>query len=272
MGNGRSIDPAPPPDPCPGKTRAINDLNGRIRELSDRINDISEQKMNLDRNYQSVSGQLTTTQQNLSASQASDLLHTQQRDNYNRLYTRDETVTIPALTTERDGLIAIRDQLITELGQSVSSNQMANTLGATVTASNQVATQANVALNLDNLHTKEKLYAGIRVQNASLLNKYNEIQNKFTTDDQKSFYEEQQVEFMNSMNTTFSIIYVLLFVILALLLFVTKNEKNLYFYKIPVLLSFMLFPFLAIFVIDGGITVLKYIYAFVNVNAYRNDY
>jgi len=145
-------------------------------------------------------------------------------------------------------------------------------LGAMVTTSNQLATQTNVALNLDNLHTKEKLYAGIRVQNASLLNKYNEIQNKFTTDDQKSFYEQQQVDFMNSMNTTFSIIYVLLFVILALLLFVTKNERNLYFYKIPMLLLFILFPFLALFVIDGGIAVLKYIYAFVNVNAYTNNY
>lgn len=265
MGNGGSAPRFEPVDPCPKQTRKIRDLNDRIRDLSNRINDLNRQ-------YQSVAGQLTTTRQDLSVSQAADLLHTQERDNYNRLYTKHETVTIPALTTERDGLIAIRNQLITELGQSVSSNQMANTLGATVATSNQLATQANVALNLDNLHTKEKLYAGVRVQNASLLNKYTEIQNKFTTDDQKSFYEQQQVDFMNSMNTTFSIVYVLLFIILALLLFVTKNERNLYFYKIPVLILFLLFPFLALFVIDGGIAVLKYIYAFVNVNAYTNNY
>jgi len=272
MGNRGSAPRWQPPDPCPGKTREIRDLNGRIRDLSNRINDLNNQNWNLNREYQSVAGQLTTTRQDLSASQASDQQHTQERDNYNRLYTKHETVTIPALTTERDGLIAIRNQLITELGQSVSSNQMANILGATVATSNQLATQENVALNLDNLHTKEKLYAGVRVQNASLLNKYTEIQNKFTTDDQKSFYEQQQVDFMNSMNTTFSIVYVLLFIILALLLFVTKNERNLYSYKIPVLILFLLFPFLALFVIDGGIAVLKYIYAFVNVNAYTNNY
>jgi hypothetical protein len=271
-GGGSRFSPPPVPDPCPGKTREINALSGMIGDLSNRIRTLSQQVWRLNNDYQSVSGQLTTTQQNLSASQASDLLHTQERDNYNSLYTKDETVTIPALKTERDALIARRDQLIMELAQSVSSNQVSNTYGSAAVTSGESSTQKNVALDLDNLHTKEKLYAGVRVQNASLLNKYNEIQNKFTTDDQKSFYEEQQVEFMSSMNTALSIIYVLFFVILVLLLFVTKNEKNLYFYKIPVLLSFMLFPFLAIFVIDGGIAVLKYIYAFINVNAYRNDY
>jgi chaperonin cofactor prefoldin len=264
MGGGSSRAPEPI-DPCPGKTRAIRDLNDRINDLNNRI-------WNLSNAYQSISGQFAISQQNLSASQASDEQHTRERDNYNRLYTNDETVTIPALTTERDLLIAIRDRLMVELGQSATSNQMANELGTALTNANQLSSDANVALDLDNLHTKEKLYAGIRLQNETLRNKYNEIQNHFTTDDQKSFYQQQQVDFMNSLNNWLSLVYILLFVILALLLFVTKNEKNLYFYKLPVLILFLIAPFLLPFFIDNGISVLRYIHAFVNVNAYTNEY
>jgi hypothetical protein len=252
-------------DPCPGKTRAIDDLRGQVNSLNNNLYNLNNSYNNLNAEYNSVSGQLNT-------SLASDAAHTQALNNLQILYNKDENVTIPSLKTERDGLIAIRNLLTTQLGQSASANLTANAHADAATNSGNFAIDANVALDLDNLNTKEKLYSGIRVQNTTLLNKFNEIQNNFTTDDQKSFYEQQQVDFINSANTVLSFVYLLFFIVLALLLFVPKNEKNLYSYKIPVLILFLIFPFVALFLIDIFISTISYLYAFVNVNAYTKDY
>jgi len=115
-------------------------------------------------------------------------------------------------------------------------------------------------------------YSGIKMQNNTIMKKYKDIQNKFSTDDQKVFYENQQIDVLNSVNNILFIIYIFLIVVLIALLFIVKNERNLYYYKIPVLLVFLIYPFVALLLFDLLVYIGKMIYTMMNGNAYTNDY
>jgi hypothetical protein len=162
MGSGRSR--LPPPDPIGDLHREIRGLNDRVNVLNNHINNLN----NIDRVKQRA---INNLKDNLRISNNSDILHTGERDNYNRLYTADETVTIPALVTERDTLIAIRDDLYTKLGKSESSNKMTNDAAQTLADNTTQLSSQTVALDLQNYDTKLKLYEGIRVQNRTLMEK-----------------------------------------------------------------------------------------------------
>jgi hypothetical protein len=263
MGSGRSR--LPPPDPIGDLHREIRGLNDRVNDLNNHINNLN----NIDRVKQRA---INNLRDNLRISNNSDILHTGERDNYNRLYTADETVTIPALVTERDTLIAIRDDLYTKLGKSESSNKMTNDAAQTLADNTTQLSSQTVALDLQNYDTKLKLYEGIRVQNRTLMEKNDEIQGKFNADDQKVFYQSQLVEFLNKLNNGFSIIYLFLYVILILLLFLIKNPGDFYYYKLPLVIGFFIYPFIAIYLIDFVIYFFDFAYSVINANAYTNNY
>ena len=263
MGGGRSR--LPPPDPIGDLNREIRGLNNRVNDLNNHINNLN----NIDRVKQRS---IDNLKDNLRISNNSDILHTGERDNYNRLYTNDETVVIPALVSERDTLIAIRDDLYTKLGKSESSNKMTNDAAQTLADNTTQLSSRTVALDLQNYDTKLKLYEGIRVQNRTLMEKNDEIQGKFNADDQKVFYQSQLVEFLNKLNNGFSIIYLFLYVILILLLFLIKNPGDFYYYKLPLVIGFFIYPFIAIYFIDFVIYFFDFAYSVINAIAYTNNY
>lgn len=263
MGGGGSR--LPPPDPIGDLRREIRGLNNRVNELNNNINYLTDVNRIKQRAIDSLDN-------SLQISKNSDILHIRERDNYNRLYINDETVVIPALVSERDTLIAIRDELYAKLGESESSNKMTNDAAKTLADTANKVSGTAVALDINNLETKDKLYKGIRVQNRTLMEKNDEIQGKFNADDQKVFYQSQLVEFLNKLNNGFSIIYVFMYVILILLLFLIKNPNDFYYYKLPIVIGFLIYPFIAIYFIDFVIYFFSFAYSVINANAYTNNY
>lgn len=265
MGGRGSRPIPPPPDPCEYVKRQRDDNRNAYFQKEREWAEVTHR-------YNVTSNELSQKAQALTASENSDRYHAGEMNRFKGLYNVDETQVIPALTAERDTLTAIVDRLRTSLGQSEYSNLIGGQLAALVTEARAELSDETVALSLDNIATKDKLYSGIRVQNNTFLNKYNEIENKFTTDDQKVFYEKQQVEFMNSLNSILSIIYVVCFIVLLSLLFFVKNENSFYYYKLPLLLGFLLYPVFIMILIDAVIYILQLAYAAANSNAYTNDY
>lgn len=251
MGNNRSsvrapeirIPPLPPPPRLPDFSSIQNKLTSQVTDLQNRTNDIINKQRNTERALAAankkvgdLTNQVSLLQQQLDASIASDKQHTQQMFMWQSKY-NDAVTQINALTAE--------------IAQLKTQIQILTKTNASLTVSNDVSSKmANAAININeemtNQYGKEGLtgmvnnmnqmlnqnthamYDAARAQNNTLDATYQEMKNKYTTDNQKIVYQLGQSDYLNHLYFYLLITYYVLFLLFAYLFYKINNGLSIY--------------------------------------------
>jgi hypothetical protein len=112
----------------------------------------------------------------------------------------------------------------------------------------------------------KNFYNSIVNQNKQLDAEIQNYKNNYSTDDQKVFYQSQQVDYLNLFNSYLFIIYYALFLVLCYFLYYSKTLSK--YMRIGMVILILLYPFIIMTVEKNIFVVLMYIFAIINGNAY----
>jgi hypothetical protein len=116
----------------------------------------------------------------------------------------------------------------------------------------------------------KNFYNSIVNQNKQLDAEIQNYKNNYSTDDQKVFYQSQQVDYLNLFNSYLFIIYYALFLVLCYFLYYSKTLSK--YMRIGMVILITLYPFIIMTVEKNIFVVLMYIFAVINGNAYIKNY
>jgi DNA repair exonuclease SbcCD ATPase subunit len=232
---GRNSRPSPPPPPrtiwlpAPPPEIIYNyvDYRNEINNLQNNINQLNQNIADLT----SYISEAKTKNSNIEK-QNSEYIN----DIYNK---ENEIIT---LTYERDQLINnlnIAKQQYDNLQNSISlADDQLNVVKsqATSLSSNYLKT------TLDTINSQNRIYQSIKSQNDTLLKnkKLKELNKEYRTNDQKSFYQFKNNDFLNFLNIILFLLYFVLVAILTYILY--RNNMNFLIILISVLF-FISYPF-----------------------------
>jgi hypothetical protein len=116
----------------------------------------------------------------------------------------------------------------------------------------------------------KNFYNSIVNQNKQLDAEIQNYKNNYSTDDQKVFYQSQQVDYLNLFNSYLFIIYYALFLVLCYFLYYSKTLSK--YMRIGMVILITLYPFIIMTIEKNIFVVLMYIFAVINGNAYIKNY
>ena len=111
-------------------------------------------------------------------------------------------------------------------------------------------------------------YNSIVNQNSQLDYETQKYKNIYSTDQQKSNYQSQQLDVMNTWNSYLFIIYYVFVLILCYFLYYSKTL--LIYMKVSILLSLLLYPFIINTIETNLYNAIRYTFAIINGNVYTN--
>ena len=113
------------------------------------------------------------------------------------------------------------------------------------------------------------IYNGIVEQNRMLSEKMNHLKDSFTTDDQKVFYENQQLDYLLNIKSILFIFYFILVAILLVILFIVNRNDNVSkIWKAVILILFIAYPYIIGTIENAAYTVVIFMYSMLNGDAY----
>lgn len=113
-------------------------------------------------------------------------------------------------------------------------------------------------------------YNSIVNQNKQLDAEMQRYKNNYSTDEQKVYYQSQQVFYLNYFNSFLFIIYYALLLILCYFLYYSKTLSK--YMRIGMVVGLTLFPFFIMMFEKIAFSILMYIFAVINGNAYIKNY
>jgi hypothetical protein len=128
-------------------------------------------------------------------------------------------------------------------------------------------TEAVVKLtgNLD-----QNYYNSIVNQNNQLDVEIQQYKNNYSTDDQKVFYQSQQVDYLNLFNSYLFIIYYAFLIIFCYFLYYSKTLSA--YMRIGIVLLLILYPFFIMMIEKNIYNTVMYIFSIINGIAYTKNY
>jgi len=114
-------------------------------------------------------------------------------------------------------------------------------------------------------------YDDIVKENQLLTNKKNSIKDVYQSGDQKSYYESKQVNYLLTINSALFWFYYIILILFTYVIFYINESMSKYL-KIAILLLCISYPFIINPVEIFLYQVYKITMAFINVNAYTNNY
>ena len=106
-------------------------------------------------------------------------------------------------------------------------------------------------------------------QNAALSNTIQNMDELYSTNDQKVNYQSAQIDFLNTVNTALYYVYFALLIVVAFILLFNMSTYNIYIRGLIALL-FMAFPFIIGYIESVGYIVYNYTYSVLNGNVYTS--
>lgn len=113
-------------------------------------------------------------------------------------------------------------------------------------------------------------YNSIANQNKQMDTEIQKNKNNYSTDDQKVYYQSQQVDYLNLFNSYLFIIFYSLLIILCYFLYYSKTLSN--YMKIGMIVGLTLFPFIIMTIEKNAYNTIMYIFAIINGIAYTKNY
>jgi uncharacterized coiled-coil protein SlyX len=217
-GGGRLVIRIPIPVPQ-WKWNRIWELEGRIAVLNSRISNlnwiINSQRSRLGQLYAQATGLYKETE--------------------------EKRLKIDQLTTERDGLIQQKKDLENQLAQIKLSTDLANTQTKISTAQNASLASDYVKISADTTEKQQELFNAIKIQNNALVDTYSNENQGNRTNDQRIYYQQEQMNFINNINLGLFIIY---FILLLVCLYILYYKQSISIYiKLAILVGIVLYPF-----------------------------
>jgi hypothetical protein len=111
-------------------------------------------------------------------------------------------------------------------------------------------------------------YNSIVNQNSQLDYETQKYKNIYSTDQQKSNYQSQQLDVLNTWNSYLFIIYYVFVLILCYFLYYSNTLLN--YMKVSILLSLLLYPFIINTIETNLYNAIRYTFAIINGNVYTN--
>jgi len=121
----------------------------------------------------------------------------------------------------------------------------------------------NITSNLD-----YNYYNSVVNQNKQLDTVIQNYKNNYSTDDQKVYYQSQQVDILNKWNSYLFILYYALILILCYFLYYSNSV--LIYMKIGIVLSLLLYPYFIMMIQQKTYDAIRYIFSIINGNVYTN--
>lgn len=116
---------------------------------------------------------------------------------------------------------------------------------------------------------EQELLKEYETKNQTLRQQLGNHESDIVTNDRKTFYEEENVEILQSRYTTFLIIYCVLFVAFILYLFLGKGSSFYSFrFRIGILLFFILYPLFIDYIVFGFLRLVTRLYHALPKNVY----
>jgi hypothetical protein len=233
MGGGNSRQsrpPPPPPSPPPPRQIIYNyvDYRNQINNLQNNINQINQNIANLN--------------SDISQAQTKDSNILNQNKDF-KIDISNKEIQVKSLTYERDQLIDnlnILKQQYDKLQNSISlADEHLNIAKSQVTS----LTSDYLKTSLDTINSQNQIYDSIKSQNNTLLKnkKQKETNKEYRTNDQKSNYQIENNDFLNFINI---ILFLLYFVLVALLTYTLIRNKIDLYVMLLYLLLFITYPFI----------------------------
>jgi hypothetical protein len=153
---------------------------------------------------------------------------------------------IEELIIERDGLLNDKKRLEEELAQLRLSIGLANKENQIWQKENERLAKDYLTLTDDTTKRKQDIFNSIKVQNNLLLKTHTNMNSEYRTNDQKSFYQNEQMNFINLINFLFLIVY---FILVLVFLYIIYYKPSITIYKkIFYAISLVLYPFLIMYI------------------------
>ena len=129
--------------------------------------------------------------------------------------------------------------------------------------------QSNAVVQLTG-NLDRNFYNSIVNQNNQLDAEMQRYKNNYSTDEQKVYYQSQQVFYLNYFNSFLFIIYYALLLILCYFLYYSKTLSK--YMRTGMVVGLTLFPFFIMMIEKIAFSILMYIFAVINGNAYIKNY
>ena len=150
-----------------------------------------------------------------------------------------------------------------------NSINVADEVGVALIEDRQNVRAKLTKLFVDNTKKPIDVYNQIVNQNRILNEKIDNLKDKFTVGDQKSFYESQQLDYLLNVKTTLYFFYYALVIILLVILFIVNRNDNVSkVWKLVILLLFIAYPY-AVGIIESWLYSVGILaYSIINGDAY----
>jgi hypothetical protein len=114
------------------------------------------------------------------------------------------------------------------------------------------------------------LFKAVFNENNALLNNIQILKDTYSTDDQKSNYERDQIRWFVRTNNFLYYIYYFLVMLFAVMTF-TRNPKTSFKIKIAMIIPIILFPFIIGPIENFAYNFIQYIWSFIMIRAYPGN-
>jgi len=153
----------------------------------------------------------------------------------------EKRLKIDKLTQERDGLIQYKKDLETQLAQIKLSTDLANTQTKVSTIQNATLAKDYVEISIDTTTKQHELFNAIKIQNNAIIDTYSNTNQGNRTNDQRIYYQQEQMNFINNINLGLFVIY---FILVSVCLYIIYYKQSITIYiKLAILVGIVLYPF-----------------------------
>lgn len=153
----------------------------------------------------------------------------------------EKRLKIDQLTLERDGLIQYKKDLETQLSQIKLSTDLANTQTNISIAQNASLAKDYVKISIDTTTKQHELFNAIKIQNNALIDTYSNTNQGNRTNDQRIYYQQEQMNFINNINLGLFVIY---FILVSVCLYIIYYKQSITIYiKLAAFVGLVLYPF-----------------------------
>jgi hypothetical protein len=153
----------------------------------------------------------------------------------------EKRLKIDKLTQERDGLIQYKKDLETQLAQIKLSTDLANTQTQISITQNAALAKDYVKISVDTTTKQHELYNSIKIQNNALIDTYSNTNQGNRTNDQRIYYQQEQMNFINNINLGLFVIY---FILVSVCLYIIYYKQSITIYiKLAAFIGLVLYPF-----------------------------
>ena len=127
----------------------------------------------------------------------------------------------------------------------------------------------NNVILIDNANNINDLYIKYGKENSDLMKEYTTEYSDIETNDRKTYYENQEIDILKNIYKVLITIYIIIVIVYCVLIFTHHSPYN-WKIKLPILIFFIILPFISTKILSFIISIIYKIYNLFPKNIYNN--